>query len=857
MSSAVLRASQNHLRLALPRLAARGLFASAASTSMASQMSRSQSFLSQNRTAASKASDAAPETQEEVEYVEKDPQFAGKTVGKVLRVIGAVVDVKFPAGKAPQILNSLEVRELQHGARLVLEVASHLGDDTVRTIAMDGTDGLIRGQAVIDTGAPIMVPVGLGALGRIVNVIGEPLDNLGPIKTNIFRAIHADAPALSEQDPEAQVLVTGIKVVDLIAPYARGGKIGLFGGAGVGKTVVIMELINNIAKAHGGYSVFAGVGERTREGNDLYHEMLESGVIKLGEGEESKAALVYGQMNEPPGARARVALTGLTVAEHFRDEGRDVLLFVDNIFRFTQAGSEVSALLGRIPSAVGYQPTLATDLGALQERITTTKKGSITSVQAVYVPADDLTDPAPATTFAHLDATTVLSRGISEQGIYPAVDPLDSTSRILTPEIVGELHYTVARGIQQLLQDYKNLQDIIAILGLDELSEEDKLTVARARKAQKFLSQPFFVAEIFTGRSGKFVELEQTVQDFGDLLDGKYDHIPETAFYMQGDIKDVFKAAEDMERELAEKKAKDAAEAAITAQATGEATSTDDADATSAERLTEFDVAVKKSEEPLKYYKEFLEYAAFKENNVEAAVMLGCPTAIEYFAVREELTKLKSPRTSNFAAFLEHVPEAGEARTTMATDIARRNNERKALSGGLVLPAEEVKALFSGSEVTVEDLYEHGAAVGMAVDRTQAADAQASYDSLKKFASAVGGTVSQGFEEFKADRLLFDPAFAFAQASQGASGVHYQQWYDVYTAEAQTAMRDLGSPARPYKSYTEAGGKMSLEDWKQEQARKSLPLLGSSKETLSAFATFLKRSDLTPFYQEYKKLLKL
>uniref|UniRef100_UPI0035B30377 F0F1 ATP synthase subunit beta n=1 Tax=Pannonibacter indicus TaxID=466044 RepID=UPI0035B30377 len=430
--------------------------------------------------------------------------MADNKVGQITQVIGAVVDVKFD-GHLPQILNSLEADN--QGTRLVLEVAQHLGENTVRTIAMDSTEGLVRGQKVTDTGAPIAVPVGAGTLGRIMNVIGEPVDEAGPIPHDAKRAIHQEAPSFVEQSTEAQILVTGIKVVDLLAPYAKGGKIGLFGGAGVGKTVLIMELINNVAKAHGGYSVFAGVGERTREGNDLYWEMIESGVNKKGGGEGSKAALVYGQMNEPPGARARVALTGLTVAEHFRDQGQDVLFFVDNIFRFTQAGSEVSALLGRIPSAVGYQPTLATDMGTMQERITTTTKGSITSVQAVYVPADDLTDPAPASTFAHLDATTVLNRSIAEKGIYPAVDPLDSTSRMLDARIIGEEHYNVARQVQQTLQRYKALQDIIAILGMDELSEEDKLTVARARKIQRFLSQPFFVAEVFTGSPGKLVAL--------------------------------------------------------------------------------------------------------------------------------------------------------------------------------------------------------------------------------------------------------------------------------------------------------------------------------------------------------------
>eukprot|EP00929_Paragymnodinium_shiwhaense_P024185 TRINITY_DN1496_c0_g1_i11.p1 TRINITY_DN1496_c0_g1~~TRINITY_DN1496_c0_g1_i11.p1 ORF type:complete len:504 (-),score=133.26 TRINITY_DN1496_c0_g1_i11:132-1643(-) len=459
-------------------------------------------------------------------------------VGKVSQVIGAVVDVQFD-GALPPILNSLEVQDMEEGSRLVLEVAQHLGENTVRTIAMDGTDGLVRGQAVLDTGSEIQVPVGPETLGRIMNIIGEPIDELGPIKTKKTYSIHRPTPTFTDMSTQAQQLLTGIKVVDLLAPYAKGGKIGLFGGAGVGKTVVIMELIHNIALKHGGYSVFAGVGERTREGNDLYHEMIASGVIKQN-APGSKAALVYGQMNEPPGARARVGLTGLTVAEYFRDEeGQDVLLFIDNIFRFTQAGSEVSALLGRIPSAVGYQPTLATDLAALQERITTTKNGSITSVQAIYVPADDLTDPAPATTFAHLDATTVLSRQIAELGIYPAVDPLDSTSRMLDPSIVGEKHYSIARSTQKMLQDYKSLQDIIAILGMDELSEEDKLTVARARKVQRFLSQPFFVAEIFTGTAGKFVDLDTCISDFTQLLTGEFDDLPENAFYMIGDMKDV------------------------------------------------------------------------------------------------------------------------------------------------------------------------------------------------------------------------------------------------------------------------------------------------------------------------------
>jgi len=469
--------------------------------------------------------------------------------GRITQVIGAVVDVQFESG-LPPILTALEVKD--HDIRLVLEVAQHLGENTVRTIAMDATEGLVRGQKVANTGSPIKIPVGRGTLGRILNVIGEPVDECGPIETEHSSAIHREAPAFVDQGVEMEILVTGIKVVDLLAPYQRGGKIGLFGGAGVGKTVLIMELINNIAKAHGGFSVFAGVGERTREGNDLYKEMIESGVIKLGDQQkESKCALVYGQMNEPPGARARVGLTGLTVAEHFRDEeGQDVLLFVDNIFRFTQANSEVSALLGRIPSAVGYQPTLATDLGGLQERITTTKKGSITSVQAIYVPADDLTDPAPATTFAHLDATTVLSRQIAELGIYPAVDPLDSTSRMLDARILGEEHYTVARGVQKILQDYKNLQDIIAILGMDELSEDDKLTVARARKIQRFLSQPFHVAEVFTGSPGKYVDLKDTISGFKGVMRGEYDELPEMAFYMVGDINEVIEKAEKMAAEV-------------------------------------------------------------------------------------------------------------------------------------------------------------------------------------------------------------------------------------------------------------------------------------------------------------------
>ncbi|MBL4614078.1 MAG: F0F1 ATP synthase subunit beta [Magnetovibrio sp.] len=467
-----------------------------------------------------------------------------KSIGQITQIMGAVIDVRFPSGDLPNILNALDMEH--DGKRLVLEVAQHLGENVVRTIAMDSTDGLQRGLDVTDTGAPIMVPVGPETLGRIMNVIGEPIDERGPVVTKNLAPIHAEAPAFSEQSTESEILQTGIKVVDLIGPYAKGGKIGLFGGAGVGKTVLIMELINNIAKGHGGYSVFAGVGERTREGNDLYHEMIESGVIDL-EGNNSKAALVYGQMNEPPGARARVALTGLTLAEYFRDqEGQDVLFFVDNIFRFTQAGSEVSALLGRIPSAVGYQPTLATDMGALQERITSTKKGSVTSVQAIYVPADDLTDPAPATSFAHLDATTVLSRQIAELGIYPAVDPLDSTSRVLDPRVVGEEHYNVATTVQRILQTYKGLQDIIAILGMDELSEEDKLTVARARKIQRFLSQPFHVAEIFTGTPGKLVALEDTIKGFKGIIEGEYDHLPEAAFYMVGTIDEAVEKAKEM-----------------------------------------------------------------------------------------------------------------------------------------------------------------------------------------------------------------------------------------------------------------------------------------------------------------------
>ena len=468
--------------------------------------------------------------------------------GTISQVIGAVVDVRFEEN-LPPILAALECKV--GDKTVILEVAQHLGESTVRTIAMESTDGMTRGDDVVDTGNQIQVPVGPETLGRIMNVVGEPVDERGEIKSTDKWSIHRDAPDFVDQATETEILVTGIKVVDLLAPYSRGGKIGLFGGAGVGKTVIIMELINNIAKAHGGYSVFSGVGERTREGNDLYHEMIESGVIDL-EGKESKCALVYGQMNEPPGARARVALTGLTVAEYFRDmEGQDVLFFVDNIFRFTQAGSEVSALLGRIPSAVGYQPTLATDMGSLQERITSTNKGSITSVQAIYVPADDLTDPAPATSFAHLDATTVLSRQIAELGIYPAVDPLDSTSRILDPRVVGDEHYRVARNVQAVLQTYKSLQDIIAILGMDELSEEDKLTVARARKIQRFLSQPFFVAEVFTGSPGKLVDLESTIKGFDAICKGEYDHLPEAAFYMVGTIEEAVEKAEKMAKDAA------------------------------------------------------------------------------------------------------------------------------------------------------------------------------------------------------------------------------------------------------------------------------------------------------------------
>jgi len=464
-------------------------------------------------------------------------------VGKVVAVIGPVVDVQFD-GDRPPILNALEVAGREN--RLVLEVAQHMGQNTVRTIAMDATERIVRGQDVVDTGAPIRVPVGQGTLGRIINVIGEPIDERGPVKTDVFQEIHASPPELVETGGAAEILETGIKVVDLLAPYVKGGKIGLFGGAGVGKTVFIMELINNVAKAHGGYSVFAGVGERTREGNDLYHEMIEGGVISLKD-DKSKVALVYGQMNEPPGARARVALTGLTVAEYFRDqEGQDVLLFIDNIFRFTQAGSEVSALLGRIPSAVGYQPTLATDMGTMQERITSTQKGSITSVQAIYVPADDLTDPSPATTFSHLDANTVLSRSVAELGFYPAVDPLESTSRIMDPNIVGLQHYNVARDVKKILQDYKGLQDIIAILGMGELSAEEKLTVTRARKIQRFLSQPFTVAETFTGTPGRYVALKDTIVGFTQILGGEHDSIPEVAFYMVGDIEEVQSKASEL-----------------------------------------------------------------------------------------------------------------------------------------------------------------------------------------------------------------------------------------------------------------------------------------------------------------------
>ena len=471
--------------------------------------------------------------------------------GKITQIISAIVDVKFPGGvQLPNILNALQCEN--NGQKLVLEVAQHIGDNTVRCIAMDSTDGLTRGAEVTDTGEPIQIPVGISTLGRIMNVIGEPVDEKGPIISKTYSSIYRQPPSFEDQSTERSILITGIKVVDLLAPYAKGGKIGLFGGAGVGKTVIIMELINNVAKAHGGYTAFAGVGERTREGNDLYHEMIASGVINPDKLEESKVSLVYGQMNEPPGARAKVALTGLTIAESFRDldGGQDVLFFIDNIFRFTQAGSEVSATLGRIPSAVGYQPTLATDMGLLQERITSTKHGSITSVQAIYVPADDLTDPAPATSFTHLDATTVLSRQIAELGIYPAVDPLDSTSQMLDPEIVGDKHYNIAREVQRILQTYKSLQDIIAILGMDELSEEDKLIVSRARKIQRFLSQPFHVAEVFTGMPGKFVDLEDTIAGFQGLIEGKYDYMPEAAFYMVGTIEEAIEKAKKLEEKV-------------------------------------------------------------------------------------------------------------------------------------------------------------------------------------------------------------------------------------------------------------------------------------------------------------------
>ena len=471
--------------------------------------------------------------------------------GKITQIISAIVDVKFPGGvQLPNILNALQCEN--NGQKLVLEVAQHIGDHTVRCIAMDSTDGLTRGTEVTDTGEPIQIPVGISTLGRIMNVIGEPVDEKGPIISKTYSSIYRQPPSFEDQSTERSILTTGIKVVDLLAPYAKGGKIGLFGGAGVGKTVIIMELINNVAKAHGGYTAFAGVGERTREGNDLYYEMIASGVINPDKLEESKVSLVYGQMNEPPGARAKVALTGLTIAESFRDldGGQDVLFFIDNIFRFTQAGSEVSATLGRIPSAVGYQPTLATDMGMLQERITPTKHGSITSVQAIYVPADDLTDPAPATSFTHLDATTVLSRQIAELGIYPAVDPLDSTSQMLDPEIVGDKHYNIAREVQRILQTYKSLQDIIAILGMDELSEEDKLIVSRARKIQRFLSQPFHVAEVFTGMPGKFVDLEDTIAGFQGLIEGKYDYMPEAAFYMVGTIEEAVEKAKKLEEKV-------------------------------------------------------------------------------------------------------------------------------------------------------------------------------------------------------------------------------------------------------------------------------------------------------------------
>merc|ERR1712033_156639 len=508
-----------------------------------------QAFLAQQQNNVALKSLAAYHTTQKTDAAAEAAAVpAAGSVGRIVAVIGAVVDVQFDGG-LPPILNSLEVQG--RTSRLVLEVAQHLGENTVRTIAMDGTEGLVRGQECLDTGMPISIPVGPETLGRIINVIGEPIDERGPVNAKAQSGIHQEAPEFIEMSVEQEILETGIKVVDMLAPYAKGGKIGLFGGAGVGKTVLIMELINNVAKAHGGYSVFAGVGERTREGNDLYHEMITSRVISLDD-DSSKVSLVYGQMNEPPGARARVALSGLTVAEHFRDqEGQDVLLFIDNIFRFTQAGSEVSALLGRIPSAVGYQPTLATDMGTMQERITTPKKGSITSVQAIYVPADDLTAPAPATTFAHLDATTVLSRSVAERGIYPAVDPLDSTSRIMDPNIIGTEHYEVARGVQKILQDYKSLQDIIAILGMDELSEEDKLKVARARKIERFLSQPFQVAEVFTNNPGKLVPIDQTISGFKDILAGKYDHLPEGAFYMVGNVDEVVAKGERLTAEAA------------------------------------------------------------------------------------------------------------------------------------------------------------------------------------------------------------------------------------------------------------------------------------------------------------------
>ena len=831
-----------------------------------------------SKTAATKAASkeqATSETTTEEVYEETDPHLVGKPRGKIVRVIGAVVDVQFAPGHSPKILNSLEVRELPEGqGRLVLEVSQHLGNDTVRTIAMDGTDGLVRGQAVVDTGSPIMVPVGTGTLGRILNVIGEPQDGRGPVKTDVFRPIHADAPELVDQGTETEVLVTGIKVVDLIAPYARGGKIGLFGGAGVGKTVVIMELINNIAKAHGGYSVFAGVGERTREGNDLYFEMVTSKVIDL-EGDESRCALVYGQMNEPPGARARVGLTGLTIAEYFRDQGKDVLLFVDNIFRFTQACSEVSALLGRIPSAVGYQPTLATDLGALQERITTTKQGSITSVQAVYVPADDLTDPAPATTFSHLDATTVLSRAISEMGIYPAVDPLDSTSRILDPRVVGEEHYTVARDVQKLLQDYKNLQDIIAILGLDELSEEDKITVARARKAQKFLSQPFHVAEIFTGRAGKFVPLEQTVRDFRELMEGKYDHLPETAFYMQGGIEDVLDAATQLEAETAANAAAEAAAENQTKEAAEEKTETEEETAVKVDNV---DKALANAEEPVEAITSFLEFAALKQNNLEAAVLLGCPNALQVSQWREELLKLERNtfKTSNYEAFLEDIPENEDERRALATQMVKENHEQAVREQGPVKATlEEAKALFgeSNEAVAYDHLYDYAHLLpshqGKTTDqlsehfRQLAASPEKAYKELTTFATTVGASVSQSFEEFKAERLLRDPLFVYHEEMKSFSGAkapEYEAWYDVHTARAQDAMQELGDAEASYKVAKESGAtKLSFEAYKQQLARESLPLLGNSKEVYESFGRFLHSHEgsLTPFYQEYKKLLQI